>query len=349
MVYRAEKRDDRSLGFASPKVYAVKKTKKPYAGPADREKKLKEVHILRELRGHDHIVCYEDHWEHNSHLYIQTEFCEEGNLQRFLANAGNKGRLDSFRIWKILSEIASGLGYIHERGYIHLDLKPANVLITFDGMLKIADFGLATSWPVGMDIDGEGDRHYLAPEALRGQYDKPCDIFALGVIMCEIAANLEMPENGDSWQKLRSGDFSELPSLTWSSESTVDRDEHGDPIDPNDGDTSIENLFASATEDDIHKSIMPPKRYNGGLTQPPNFMIDESNPESLHQIVQWMMHPVPSSRPSVEQVYGCQGCQWVQGRSRAGATIFEGNFGPADDVLDHKLDEVADADRMDTD
>lgn len=208
---------------------------------------------------------------------------------------------------------------------------------------------MATSWPVGKDIDGEGDRHYLAPEALCGRYDKPCDIFALGVIMCEVAGNLEMPENGESWQKLRSGDFSELPSLTWSSESTLDRDVHGEPIDPEDGNTSIENLFASATEDQIQKSVMPVLRYSGGLAQPPAFMIDDNDPQSLHQIVQWMMNPNPDMRPTVEQVYNCHGCQWVQGRSRAGATIFEGNWGPADDVLDHQVQEIDDLDRMDTD
>lgn len=109
-VYRAEKMAESSPRMPTspvPKVYAVKKTKKTYAGPSDREKKLKEVRILQALRGHEHVIAFEDSWEFNGHLYIQTEFCEEGNLQRFLANAGNKGRLDSFRIWKIMLEIAS--------------------------------------------------------------------------------------------------------------------------------------------------------------------------------------------------------------------------------------------------
>ena len=48
---------------------------------------------------------YLDSWENNGRLYIQTEFCENGSLSSFLANAGNKARLDDFRVWKILLEL----------------------------------------------------------------------------------------------------------------------------------------------------------------------------------------------------------------------------------------------------
>jgi mitosis inhibitor protein kinase SWE1 len=47
-----------------------------------------------------------DHWEANSHLYIQTEYCEGGNLRRFLDTVGYSSRLDDFRIWKILLELS---------------------------------------------------------------------------------------------------------------------------------------------------------------------------------------------------------------------------------------------------
>jgi mitosis inhibitor protein kinase SWE1 len=50
-------------------------------------------------------VQYIDDWEHNFHLYIQTEFCEEGTLDKFLANIGQVGRLDDFRIYKILQDL----------------------------------------------------------------------------------------------------------------------------------------------------------------------------------------------------------------------------------------------------
>lgn len=88
------------------KVWAVKKTKRPYAGRGDRRFKTTELGILRQLGQSDHVILFIDGWEQNNYLYIQTEYCEEGSLDMFLAQVGLKGRLDDFRIWKILLELA---------------------------------------------------------------------------------------------------------------------------------------------------------------------------------------------------------------------------------------------------
>jgi mitosis inhibitor protein kinase SWE1 len=87
------------------KAWVVKKTKKPYTGNRDRQKKLREVEILRTLRGQNHVLEFLDCWEAEHHLYIQTECCENGSLDKFLAEAGNKARIDDFRVWKILLEL----------------------------------------------------------------------------------------------------------------------------------------------------------------------------------------------------------------------------------------------------
>lgn len=86
-------------------VFAVKKSKHSYHGPKDREMKFREVRVLQALAHAEHVVQYVDNWEHNSHLYIQTEFCEEGSLDKFLGNVGRGGRLDDFRIFKILQDL----------------------------------------------------------------------------------------------------------------------------------------------------------------------------------------------------------------------------------------------------
>jgi mitosis inhibitor protein kinase SWE1 len=86
------------------RVFAVKKTRLPFFGAKDRESKLREVNILKSLRGYPHVLQYVESWEKQFHLYIQTEYCEEGSLSEFLGNVGSAGRLDDFRIWKILVE-----------------------------------------------------------------------------------------------------------------------------------------------------------------------------------------------------------------------------------------------------
>ncbi|KAF2001384.1 kinase-like protein [Amniculicola lignicola CBS 123094] len=337
-VFRVENRPSNQNGTPGSsgrgQVWAVKKTKKPYTSAKDRERKLREVEILSALQPNEHIVAFIDHWEESNRLYIQTEFCEDGNLKDFLSQAGFKSRLDDFRIWKILLELSLGLKHIHDSGFIHLDMKPANILITFEGVLKIADFGLASRWPAPPHLDGEGDRHYLAPETLSGRYEKTTDIYTLGMIMTEISANIVLPENGASWLRLRSGDFTELPGLSWSSESSLHRNSKGDPMTPHKMNSSTETLLMSDANDEPFKIFESSSSdHPVELVSPPNFMIDPNDNESLDRCVQWMMHPNPEYRPTTDQVYMFGGCQWVARRRRAGATVYEGNWGPADEVL----------------
>ena len=91
-------------------VFAVKKSRQPFQGIRDRQRKLQEVNVLKALGHSDHVVHYIDSWEERNHLYIQTEYCEEGGLDMFLATVGRKGRLDDFRIWKIMLELGQVCG-----------------------------------------------------------------------------------------------------------------------------------------------------------------------------------------------------------------------------------------------
>ena len=127
---------------------------------------------------------------------------------------GDTGGMGEARMWKVLSELSSGLAYIHSNNFLHLDIKPSNILITADGSLKIADFGMSTvissSGQVGglspvlpqsgedggfvwgdakettvpvpspiLDREVEGDREYLCPEALgEGVVGKEADVFS---------------------------------------------------------------------------------------------------------------------------------------------------------------------------
>ena len=206
---------------------------------------------------------------------------------------------------------------------------------------------MAVPWPAPPGIDGEGDREYIGPEILMGHFDKPSDIFALGLILLEIAGNVMLPDNGASWQRLRSGDMSDVPSLTWSSEtSTVYRDSFGKPLSQEmsledfDGSDSGNEDFGSShfipTGRDQTKTMVSSRiqqHRSGELAQPPEFMVDPNHPEALDNLVRWMISPKSADRPVVDQILAIRGVRWAEVRRRAGATVYEGNWGPADEVL----------------
>jgi mitosis inhibitor protein kinase SWE1 len=179
-------------------------------------------------------------------------------------------------------------------------MKPANVFITFEGTLKIGDFGMATTLPVPHGLEREGDREYIAPEILELQrYDKPADIFSLGMTILETAANVCLPDNGLPWQKLRSGDLSDAPRL--SSSDGQDVGENGMDVDR-------------------------PKVLEAGR---------------LDDMVKWMLSPHPLERPSCRDILESDEIVWVDRRRRAGAVIFEGDFGPDEDgaIMETEMDD----------
>lgn len=193
--------------------YALKMGKKPFSGVVDRGRKLREVANLWQVEGCPNCLQIHEAWEQNGVVFIVTELCQNGTLQEVINYmAKTDARFTEYQVWQLLGQLAAGLYCIHERKIVHLDLKPANVLIDSYGTLKIGDFGVSVSADINpKDGDMEGDKYYLAPEILEGQFDIPADVFSLGLLIFELATGECLPSQGSSWRNLRLGDYSDLP------------------------------------------------------------------------------------------------------------------------------------------
>lgn len=202
-------------------------------------------------------------------------------------------------------------------------MKPANILITFEGVLKIGDFGLAQPCTSTEGVDVEGDREYMAPEMLKGKAEQAADVFSLGLMTLEAAANVVLPDNGPTWIALRSGDLSEVPSLTWTPSLEVQRDATGNPTES----AHSDELQADRTHS-AGNLFGPLKRSE--LRQPAEFMVEAFHPSSLDSIVRWMTAQDPADRPLIQQVLDLEGLRWVADHRNAPATVYEGSWGPAE-------------------
>ena len=82
--------------------------------------------------------------------------------------------LDEQKVWELFLDMSLAVKHVHDCGYIHLDIKPSNFFVTWDGKVKLGDFGLALNTNEILklkDDDVEGDSIYLAPELLSNETD----------------------------------------------------------------------------------------------------------------------------------------------------------------------------------
>lgn len=111
-------------------------------------------------------------------------------------------------------QVASAVAYLHDSGIVHRDLKPANIFI--DGsLIKIGDYGLTkfiSQSRRGGQTESVGTLHYMAPEIGKGEYGKEIDIYALGIILCEMLTG-EVPFDGESGQEILLKHLTQRPDL----------------------------------------------------------------------------------------------------------------------------------------
>ena len=157
------------------------------ADPELRERFRREAELARRL-SHPNVVRVLGSGETDGRAFIVLEFVECGNLAEELARAGPLSRE---RVAELGAQAAAGLAHAHERGLVHRDVKPQNLLLAADGTLKVSDFGIAHA------VDGTrltaigsvlGTAAYLAPEQARSEETTAaCDVYALGVVLRELS------------------------------------------------------------------------------------------------------------------------------------------------------------------
>ncbi|XP_022341698.2 eukaryotic translation initiation factor 2-alpha kinase 3-like isoform X2 [Crassostrea virginica] len=154
---------------------------------------------LSEQRSHSARKLDKSEPVQKSYLYIQMQLCRRETLKDWLCASTNELR-SSEEIWDMFGQIVSAVEYVHVSGLMHRDLKPSNIFFSYDGVIKIGDFGLVTDLteedmeecsndfnPFRKHTAQVGTTLYMSPEQMAGKpYGQKVDIFSLGMILFEM-------------------------------------------------------------------------------------------------------------------------------------------------------------------
>lgn len=138
------------------------------------EKIIYEIQVVAKFN-HPNIVTYHHHFSQDGLLYLVMEYCSGGSLQEKL----DAKQVDAVNALLWIQTLAEAFEFVHQKGIIHHDIKPLNILFAENGTIKISDFGVANT--------GAGTRAFMSPEALNWESDSVkdarVDIYALGVTL----------------------------------------------------------------------------------------------------------------------------------------------------------------------
>ncbi|XP_034244542.1 mitogen-activated protein kinase kinase kinase kinase 5 isoform X5 [Thrips palmi] len=148
-----------------------------------------EILMMKDCR-HPNIIAYFGSYLRRDKLWICMEFCGGGSLQDIYHITGP---LTELQIAFMCRETLHGLAYLHGMGKMHRDIKGANILLTEDGDVKLADFGVSAQITATINKRKSfiGTPYWMAPEVAaverKGGYNQLCDIWAIGITAIELA------------------------------------------------------------------------------------------------------------------------------------------------------------------
>ncbi len=181
VIYRAL---DRMLGrMVAIKILRPNLTK----DPAFLEKFQQEARSVA-MMSHPNIVTVHDVGNDGATYYIVMEMIEGDDLKKLIKT---RGALPFNKALELAIQTCAGLGFAHRSQLVHADVKPQNILINREGIVKITDFGIAQAYTDTMPQTRSevvwGSPHYFAPEQARGEKPSPAsDVYSIGVVLFEM-------------------------------------------------------------------------------------------------------------------------------------------------------------------
>lgn len=182
-VYRGE-------DVLTHETVAIKVLKQEYSSDPQYLRRLnREAEAMVALKN-EHIVSFYDIGSEDDIHYLVIEYVDGRTLRDIM---DEEGAMDPEDAAAIVCDVLDGLSHAHKRGLVHRDVKPQNIMITSDGVIKLADFGIAKiAGKATKTYDGKeamGSVYYISPEQAKGeQVDEQADIYSVGIMLYEMLA-----------------------------------------------------------------------------------------------------------------------------------------------------------------
>lgn len=175
----------RALDTERGDFVAVKEIERRLLAEDQLPKIMQEAELLKRL-SHANIVGFRGSCESSKHIHFVLEFVEGGSLYRVVKKFG----VFSEKLCALyIKQVLQGLQYLHEQGVIHRDIKGANLLLTKEGQVKLADFGACTYAALNKNLTVVGTPFWMAPEIIEisgKDIGTPADIWSLGCTILEL-------------------------------------------------------------------------------------------------------------------------------------------------------------------